>query len=130
MCGIGRIHIGLKVVFSYSHATPSRGPNNAVLFTTQGEKSWEISKCLLNMFCRECAYNDVSSLGCVLYVIYDAWGCICSTDLFKFMGARLCICNLSIIIIKSDVSTPLIVVTCFSCCVSKVAVPSCLSVLV
>ena len=81
MCGIGRIHIDLKVVFSYSHATPSRGPNNAVLFTTHGEKSMEISKCLLNMFCRECAYNVVISLGCVLYFIYDAWGCICSTDL-------------------------------------------------
>ena len=51
---------------------------------TYGQKSGGVSKCLLSFSIRECLWYVVGSLGHILYLFCNKWGCMCSTEPFYF----------------------------------------------
>ena len=54
-----------------------------------------VCKCLFDIFCRECVWDAVSSVGYHPYFLRNVRGCMCSTGPFKFRWSRRYIHNSS-----------------------------------
>ena len=67
MSSNSRMHFGLQIVFLYLYITSSHYHHCADF-----SKDIELIKCLSDIFCRLCAWDEAYSLG---YPLYNIWGC-------------------------------------------------------
>ena len=91
LCAVWRILNNLKVAFCLMHVTPSHFHYYADLPTSIIHIRLIILEACINalwVFCRECVYDVVRSLGYLAYFRRKMWGCMCWTGPFKFMWSR------------------------------------------